>query len=131
MGFTTGFIGGITLTTTLIYLSLSLHTRNREAQASLLRQQAALLDNAVSPTLPPPPSTARTAVPGLQERLKERWNRELEGNLRKVYGTDWRGVREEVEERVAGAWARAFQGAREGVEEAGQQVGREVGKVVR
>lgn len=42
--------------------------------------------------------------------------------MRKVYGVDWRGVREEVEERVAGVWGRAMQGTREGVEEGGKKV---------
>lgn len=140
MGFTTGFvrplpppppstspltlpkIGGITLTTTLLYLSLAVHERTRLRQASLLRQQALILNNVVSPATPIAPSTSRSATPGLQERLKERWNRELEGNMRKVYGVDWRGVREEVEERVAGVWGRAMQGTREGVEEGGKKV---------
>ncbi|PNS14022.1 DNA polymerase epsilon subunit B [Sphaceloma murrayae] len=117
MGFTTGFLGGITLTTTVLYLSLAVHERTRLHQAQLLRQQALILNNVVSPAPPVAPSTSRTVTPGLQERLKERWNRELEGNVRKVYGVDWRAVREEMEDRVAGLWGRAMQGTREGIEE--------------
>lgn len=66
----------------------------------------------------------RSAVtgPGLQERLRERWNAELEGNLRKVYSVDWKGVREEVEDRVAGLWGRAMEGTREGVKEVEKKV---------
>ncbi|KAF2153035.1 hypothetical protein K461DRAFT_293332 [Myriangium duriaei CBS 260.36] len=116
MGFTTGFLGGITLTTTLIYLSLAVHERTRLRQAELLRQQALILNNAVSPAGLPASTTARTAIPGLQERLRDRWNAELEGNLRKVYAVNWRGVREELEDRVAGVWGRAMAGTREGVE---------------
>jgi MICOS complex subunit MIC12 len=33
---------------------------------------------------------------------KDRWNRELEGAVRWVYGTDWRRVREMAEDRVGG-----------------------------
>lgn len=32
---------------------------------------------------------------------KDRWNRELEGVVRRVYETDWRRVRERAEDRVS------------------------------
>lgn len=31
---------------------------------------------------------------------KDKWNRELEGVVRKVYETDWRRVREDLEDKV-------------------------------
>jgi altered-inheritance-of-mitochondria protein 5 len=37
---------------------------------------------------------------GLLEMAKDRWNRELESVLRKVYETDWRRVREQAEDKV-------------------------------
>lgn len=136
MGFTTGFVrpqpawqiaqdtdnrfqlGGVTLTTTLIYLSLAVHERTRLKQANLLRQQSLILNNLVSPAAPASLSTARTTgQTGLAERLKERWNSELEQNVRKVYSVDWHAVREDAEERVAGIWGRVMEKSREGVEE--------------
>ena len=39
---------------------------------------------------------------GLVEMAKDRWNRELETAVRRVYDTDWRRVREQAEDRVAG-----------------------------
>ena len=37
---------------------------------------------------------------GLAEMAKDRWNRELEGVVKKVYETDWRRVRERGEDGV-------------------------------
>ncbi|KAK8215169.1 hypothetical protein M8818_002179 [Zalaria obscura] len=92
MGFTSGFIGGLTLTTTLLYVSLSLHERNRLYQSTLLRQSSLVLNNITTPTPPTAPPTARTIVPGVAERVKERWNRELEENVRRLQRVDWSGL---------------------------------------
>ncbi|KAF1960249.1 hypothetical protein CC80DRAFT_289514 [Byssothecium circinans] len=100
MGFTTGFLGGFTLTSAVLYLTISLHTQNRVTQAALLRQQRALLTNVVEPQPPQPEPVAREVPVGLVEMAKDRWNRELEGAVRRVYETDWRRVRERAEDRV-------------------------------
>ncbi|GAB7348297.1 hypothetical protein MBLNU459_g6277t1 [Dothideomycetes sp. NU459] len=114
MGFTTGFIGGVALTSTLFYLSLNLHQRNRQYQSALLRQQSLVLDGAVSSrAAPPPPPPAREARAGLAERIKDRWNAELEANVRKLQRLDWDGLRAAAEEAVGSAWSRGVGAARE------------------
>ncbi|ORY08917.1 hypothetical protein BCR34DRAFT_626007 [Clohesyomyces aquaticus] len=102
MGVTTGFLGGFTLTSAILYLSISLHTRNRVTQAALLRQQSNVLTNIVDPQPPAPEPVAREVPVGLAEMAKDRWNRELEGAVRRIYNTDWRRVREETEDKVGG-----------------------------
>ncbi|CZT20954.1 uncharacterized protein RCC_06815 [Ramularia collo-cygni] len=116
MGFTTGLLGGFTLTATLLYLSASLHTRNRSYQSVLLRQQSHLLNNIVEPQPALPPPTARVIDAGLWETAKDRWNAELEGNVRKVQEMDWRGVGERVEEGVSRIWRRAYDKTKEVVD---------------
>ncbi|KAF2185634.1 hypothetical protein K469DRAFT_738933 [Zopfia rhizophila CBS 207.26] len=100
MGFTTGFLGGLTITATTIYLTISLHTSNRLTQRTLLRQQTSVLTNIVSPQPVAPEPVAREVDAGLVEMAKDRWNREVEGVVRRVHGTDWRRVREQWEDRV-------------------------------
>ncbi|KAF2662337.1 hypothetical protein K491DRAFT_710276 [Lophiostoma macrostomum CBS 122681] len=102
MGFTTGFLGGVTLTSSILYLTLSLHQQNRATQAALLRQQRAVLTNVVVPPPPGPEPEPKEVEVGLVEMAKDRWNRELEGVVRRVYETDWRRVRERAEDRVGG-----------------------------
>ncbi|KAF2692175.1 hypothetical protein K458DRAFT_285205 [Lentithecium fluviatile CBS 122367] len=101
MGFTTGFLGGFTLTSAVLYLTISLHTQNRLTQAALLRQQRSVLTNVIEPPAPVPEPIAREVPVGLFEMAKDRWNRELEGAVRKVYETDWRRVRENAEDRAS------------------------------
>lgn len=36
--------------------------------------------------------------------MKERWNEEVEGMVRRVQSTDWSGVRERWARRGVGAW---------------------------
>ncbi|GAB7342117.1 hypothetical protein MBLNU457_g0388t2 [Dothideomycetes sp. NU457] len=122
MGFTTGFIGGATLTTFVVYLSLNLHERNRIYQANLLRQQTLVLNRIVYPQPPIAPPTSREERASLSERLKDRWNEELETNLRKLYNVNWAGLRENVEDRVAGLWGGALSQGREGAEIAGEKI---------
>ena len=38
--------------------------------------------------------------PGLGQRLKEVWNGEVEGIVRRMHGVQWRTVREGMEARV-------------------------------
>lgn len=141
MGFTTGFVrptlppppplsptntrsqvGGIALTSTFLYLSLSLHQRNRLYQSSLLRQQAQVLTSLSDPHPQPLTPERRAPREGLAERVKDRWNAELELNVRKLQSLDWDRVREDLERGVSGLWARAFRGAREGVVEGSTSV---------
>ncbi|GAB1743791.1 hypothetical protein NU219Hw_g710t1 [Hortaea werneckii] len=109
MGFTTGLLGGFTLTSAIVYFSLELHTRNRVHQASLLRQQALILQNTVDPQPALPPPVSREVRGGLWDTAKDRWNAELENNVRKLQTTDWNAVRYRLEENVSSVWRRAFE----------------------
>ncbi|KAL2349582.1 hypothetical protein BJ546DRAFT_821338, partial [Cryomyces antarcticus] len=101
MGFTTGFIGGITLTSSVLYLSLAIHHRNRLHQALLLRQQSLVLSNIVEPAPPAPLPTSREVRGGLLETAKDRWNGELAGLVRRMQYMDWNAVRDGMEESVS------------------------------
>ncbi|CAK4034173.1 hypothetical protein D0869_06403, partial [Lecanosticta acicola] len=116
MGFTTGLLGGFTLTASVIYLSMRLHTQNRVYQSSLLHQQAIVLDNIIAPRPPQPPPTSREVQAGLWETAKDKWNAELESNVKKLQTTDWAAVRERLEENVSTLYQKAFKSGREGVE---------------
>ncbi|KAF2231230.1 hypothetical protein EV356DRAFT_437873, partial [Viridothelium virens] len=106
MGFTTGFIGGVTLTTSLLYLSIAIHQRNRAAQSTLLRHQAATLNNFVEPAPLPSLPTTWEARLNWSEAWKDRWNAELENAVRRLYAVDWNGVRDGLEDGAAALWAR-------------------------
>jgi hypothetical protein len=43
----------------------------------------------------------------LKESVKDQWNRELEGMVRKVQGTDWGKVGDDVWDGGVGLWNRA------------------------
>ncbi|KAJ4365258.1 hypothetical protein N0V83_008877 [Neocucurbitaria cava] len=101
MGFTTGFLGGVTLTSAVLYLTISLHTQNRIQQAALLRQQRAVLTGFYEPKVQEPEPTSREVPVGLAEMAKDRWNRQLESAVRGLYNTDWRRLRESAEDRVS------------------------------
>ncbi|KAH9876127.1 hypothetical protein J1614_004006 [Plenodomus biglobosus] len=107
MGFTTGFLGGVTLTSAVLYLTISLHTQNRTTQAALLRQQRQVLAEFYEPKKPEPEPAYREVPMGLAEMAKDRWNRELEGLVKKVYETDWRRVRERGEDGILAMLERA------------------------
>ena len=110
MGFTTGFLGGATLTYSLLYLSLHIHRANRNVQKTLLAQQSTLLNSVVEPLPPAPePPAYELRRGGLAEELKDRWNREVEKLVRNVQQTDWERVRENAEDIIAAAWARLRQ----------------------
>jgi hypothetical protein len=99
-------LGGATLTYSLLYLSLYIHRANRNVQKTLLSQQSALLNSVVEPLPPvPDPPAYEVRRAGLAEELKDRWNREVEKLVRNVQTTDWEGLREAAEDRIASAWS--------------------------
>lgn len=105
MGFTAGFLGGLTLTYSVLYLSLYLHRNNRVHQSLLLSQQSRLLNSKLDPPeVEYEPPAYRIEEAGLNEMLKDRWNREVEGLVRRVQDTDWEEVRIRWENRVGSAW---------------------------
>lgn len=114
MGFLSGLVAGLTLTTTTLYLSLTLHQRSREHQAALLRQQTFLLHSIVDPTL------FRSDIDNelrpryvitrgsWSERWKDRWNGDVEGVVRWAQALKWRTLREGAE----GRWREWSEGER-------------------
>ncbi|MCJ1361652.1 hypothetical protein MMC16_000752 [Acarospora aff. strigata] len=118
MPFTTGFLSGITLTTTLLTLTLFQHQRNRTHQASLLHQQSLLLTSIVEPSPEPPTPLPRyvLAKPSVLETVKDAWNEDVVGAVRWVQGVEWGSVREGVEMRVRGLLRGRGMGEREGLE---------------
>jgi MICOS complex subunit MIC12 len=88
------------LTCATLYFTAAIHTRNRTQQSILLRQQAQLLKGVIEPIPVDPEPAARELPVGLTEMAKDKWNRELEYAVWKVYETDWKRVREGLEDRV-------------------------------
>ncbi|KAI9754726.1 MAG: hypothetical protein M4579_004573 [Chaenotheca gracillima] len=113
MGFTTGFIGGITLTTTILYLSISAHRHNRTVQAHALRQQSTLLNSIFEPPAPITPEQRRPRKISFAETLKDRWNEEIEGLVRSIQRTDWGAVRGDAENAAGRIWTSARDKLRE------------------
>ncbi|KAJ9642515.1 hypothetical protein H2199_004896 [Coniosporium tulheliwenetii] len=106
MGFATGFIGGLTLTTSVLYLSVYIHRQNRLNQSLYLRQSHLILTSLIEPPPPSTPPRAREARPSLVETVKDRWNGEIEGLVRRALSVDWNGVREGMERAVARGWGK-------------------------
>lgn len=105
MGFTTGFLGGLTLTYSAVYLSVYVHQQNRTHQSMLLRQQARLLNakmQASEPEYTPPAYRLEDA--GLEEQFKDKWNRLIETGVSKAERIDWEVVRIDMESRISNAW---------------------------
>lgn len=93
----------MTLTSAVLYLTISLHTQNRVTQAALLRQQRQVLAGFYEPKQPEPEPANRIVPVGVAEMAKDRWNRELETVVQKIYTTDWRRKREEAEDYLSAA----------------------------
>ncbi|EXJ62547.1 hypothetical protein A1O7_02985 [Cladophialophora yegresii CBS 114405] len=128
MGFTTGFLGGATLTYSLLYFGLYVHRANRNVQRTLLSQQSALLNSVVEPLPPlPDPPAYEVRRAGLAEQVKDRWNREVEKLVRNVQQTDWTAAREDAEQRLVSLWrtVRQSETGRE-VEERAKELGEQV-----
>ena len=97
----------MTLTYSVLYLSLYLHRANRKYQHTLLSQQSVLLNSAIEPLPPLPESPAYDVQKvSMTETLKDQWNRELEGMVKRVEETDWNQVRARWESRIGTVWAR-------------------------
>lgn len=94
-------LGGVTLTSAVLYLTISMHTQNRLQQAALLRQQRQVLAGFYEPKKTEPEPAPRAVPVGLVEMAKDRWNRSLEEGVQRIYTTDWRRVREDVEDRAS------------------------------
>lgn len=107
MGFTTGLLGGATLTYSILYFTLYVHKANRNAQHTLLSQSHILLNSAVEP-LPPLPELPAYEVrrTSLTEELKDRWNGEIEHAVRRLQTTDWDEVRQRWEKRIGNVFQR-------------------------
>ncbi|KAI9851943.1 MAG: hypothetical protein M1824_002432 [Vezdaea acicularis] len=112
MGFTTGFIAGLTLPLLIASLSLSTHLSNRYQQRQVLRQQALLLTSTIDRDLHDyhlPERPARQEYEGVDrilESAKERWNSEVRGIVRWAQNVDLGNVGREVDGIVRGVWER-------------------------
>lgn len=107
MGFTTGLLGGATLTYSILYLTLYVHKTNRSAQHTLLSQSHILLNSAVEPLSPlPEPPAYEVRKTSLTEELKDRWNGEIENAVRRLQTTDWDEVRQRWERRIGNVFQR-------------------------
>ncbi|KAF2673938.1 hypothetical protein BT63DRAFT_476384 [Microthyrium microscopicum] len=100
MGFVNGFLGGVTLTSSILYLTITIHRQNRIQQAALLRQQDTVLRSLIEPNPPAPLPRAREVQAGLVEQGKDAWNAEIEAIVRRVNNTDWNAVRANLEGRI-------------------------------
>jgi altered-inheritance-of-mitochondria protein 5 len=104
----------VTLTTGVLYLTAEMNRQNRLRQSIMLSQQSAVLLNIVEPQLPLPPPTAREVRGGFAEMAKDRWNAEIEGLLRRAYGTDWNKARADVEDGLSGVASRLWKKSDDG-----------------
>lgn len=77
-----------------------------------------LLNGIVEPEPAQPAPINREVRIGLLETAKDRWNAELEKNVRTLQDADWTAARLRLEDKVSSMWSSAFQKGREGVAEA-------------
>lgn len=94
-------IAGFTLTATTLYLTATLHKRNRLIQSAALQQSNLILQNLVEP-LPPAQPARPYAKVNFVESAKDQWNEEVEGLVRRLQRTDWRGLGDEAVDGVLG-----------------------------
>lgn len=120
MGFSSSFISGFTLTSTVVWLSLLHHQRSRSHQASILHASSQRLETLVDPQLTSTLATMndenysgglregindyRLMDRGYWERFKDGWNRELESGMQRVLGSSFSNVGRAAEERLE-RWA--------------------------
>lgn len=105
-------LGGLTLTTSILYLTVHLHLASRHHQHTILREQIDLLNTLSLP------ATARNGLigngtaaadvmarrgylprqkPGIVELGKEKWNQEVKLLVRKAQEVSWEDVWDKVE----------------------------------
>jgi hypothetical protein len=66
------------------------------------------LRNITDPQPKEPPQTARTFVPGLADRLKYRWNTELEAAVRNIQHFNWEQWRRDAEDKVSSVFSKGL-----------------------
>ncbi|KAF1991100.1 hypothetical protein K402DRAFT_450743 [Aulographum hederae CBS 113979] len=115
MGFTSGLIGGFTVTASLLYLSVAIHQQNRLRQSASLRQQALVLTNIVEPLPVAPPPTSREARTSIVEQAKDRWNADVERTVRWVASVDWNDRAAEGFKNIVALGKRGFDKAKDEV----------------
>ncbi|KAF2399138.1 hypothetical protein EJ06DRAFT_557628 [Trichodelitschia bisporula] len=107
MGFLAGFVGGATLTSSILYYSIAIHRRNRTAQCLALQQHSTSLSRLVEPEPPVIFSPVVEERVSLAEQAKDRWNGEITALVRKAQMTDWTAVQQRWEGSLASLWKRA------------------------
>lgn len=100
------------MTLSLAYLTVLAHQRNRERQSAILRANNYVVSGITDP-LPPVYQPTRAELAAVErenfiETAKDKWNSEVEREIRWVQNTDWSEVREGVETAVGRLWARAL-----------------------
>ncbi|KAJ5369645.1 hypothetical protein N7509_014257 [Penicillium cosmopolitanum] len=112
MGFFTGFISGFALTTSALYITVTIHRTNRLEQRRVIRDQVEQINWLARSTgaydrrnLPEDiPRTLEDRFPPregpitIKEVLKHRWNTEVEKLARKAHETRWEDVRDATAE---------------------------------
>lgn len=99
-------LGGLTLTSSALYLSSVIHQRNRLHQSLSLRQSSHTLKQVYDPERTYTPPSLRVHTAGVGDTAKDRWNTEVEKAVRRLQTTDWREVGQEVEGAVGRVWER-------------------------
>lgn len=108
-------LGGFTLTTTVLYLSLAVHNQTRLRQSALLHQQAHILNSITEPEATLAPQRNREVKAGLVETAKDMWNAELEREVRLLQNVDWHSLWERTEENISSLYRKAFQSGRDAI----------------
>ncbi|KAJ5568825.1 hypothetical protein N7450_011311 [Penicillium hetheringtonii] len=112
MGFFTGFISGFALTTSALYITVTIHRINRLEQRRVIRDQVDQINWLASSigaydrrNLPEEtPRRLEDRFPKqndtvtIKEVLKHRWNTEVEKVARKAHETKWEDVRDATSE---------------------------------
>lgn len=114
-------LGGITLTTTILYLSLTIHNQTRLRQSTLLQQQTHVIDVITNPQSQLIPRTTREVRAGLVEAAKDKWNAQVEQEMRTLQNIDWNDVWDRVEDGISTVYRRALSRGIEAVPDASKK----------
>lgn len=94
------------MTSTLLYLSIKVHSSNRLEQRDAIHEQVRLLRNLASPIgaydrrlapknpLPTDDTAPQPSQPSMEDRLKHHWNKEVEKLAKKAYASRWQDARD-------------------------------------